>query len=113
MEAKHADTRSTTVAAAVGLALALGAALALAVGDAVGFLSPSAEAVFTLSVIAGWALLGWAAIVGGVVAIHLIRAVAARHRPALVQTVLVAATAVIIAGVIWAHPLVGSGGGAG
>lgn len=97
----------------MALALAGGGALSLAVADGIGFLSPSTEAVFTLLFIAGWVLLAWAAIVGGVVAVHLVRAAAGRRRPALIDTVLVLATVAVIAGVVHAHPLTGSSSGVG
>jgi hypothetical protein len=89
------------------------AALSFAVGDAIGFVTRRAEAVSTLSWLVGWVFLAWATIVGGAVAVHVIRAVALRRRPTLVQTVLVVATAAVIVGLIWAHPLFGSGAGVG
>ena len=113
METTRRDSGSTAVAAGVALALAGCSALSFAVGDAVGFVSPSAEAVFTFSWLVGWMLLAWATIVGGAVAIHLIRAVASRRRPARVEIVLIVATAAVIAGVILTHPLAGSGAGVG
>ena len=98
----------------MALALAGCAALLLAVGDVIGFVSQSTDAVFTLLWVVGWVLLAWATIIGGAVLVHLIlRAITFRRRPALVETVLVVASAVVIAGVIYAHPLVGSGTGVG
>ena len=98
----------------MALALAGCAALLLAVGDVIGFVSQSNDAVFILLWIVGWVLLAWATIIGGAVLVHLIfRAINFRRRPALIETVLVVAFAVVIAGVIYSHPLVGSGTGAG
>lgn len=113
METARRESRSTSVAAGVALALAGCAALTFAVGDAVGFLSPGAEAVATLSWLVGWMLLAWATFVGGAVLVHLVRAVALRRRPALVEVVLVLATAAVIAGVIVTYPPAGSGSGVG
>jgi hypothetical protein len=113
MEATRRNSGSTAFAAGAALALAGCAALLLAVGDAIGFVSPSAEAVFTVMFVVGWVFLAWATIVGGAVLIHLIRVVAVGRRPALIETLLVVATAAVIAGVIFTHPLAGSGSGVG
>ena len=112
MEATRRDSRSAAVAAGVALALAGCSALLLALGDAIGFVNPGTEAVFTLSWIVGWMLLAWATMVVGAVLVYLIRGVASRRRPPLIEAVLVFATAAIIGGVVWAHPLAGSGAGA-
>lgn len=81
-------------------------------GNSIGSLSPSAEALFTLWIV-GWVLLAWAIVIGSVVSVQLVRAVASRRRPALIETVLVGATAAVVASVLGTHPLVGSGGDAG
>jgi len=89
------------------------AALSLAVGDAVGFVSASAEALSTLSWVVGWVLLTWAVIAGGAVAVHLVRAVVLRRRVAPIEVGLVVATVAVIAWTICTHPLAGSGAGTG
>lgn len=113
MAATRRGSRSTAVAAGVALALAGCVALSFAVGDAIGFVSPSAEAVFTFSWLVGWMLLAWATFVGGAVSVHLIRAVALRRRPALIEALLVVASATVIAVVIHTYPLAGSRAGVG
>lgn len=112
METTQPDSPPTGPAA-VALALAACAALSFAVGDATGFLTPSAEAVFTLSWMVGWGLLAWATIVAGVASVHLLHGVASRRRLALIDAVLVVATVGVIVVVIRTHPLVGSGAGVG
>jgi hypothetical protein len=97
----------------VALALAGCAALSLILGDAIGFGSPGAEAVSTPLWILGWVLLAWATIVGAAASVLLIRAAALRRRPALIEAALIVATVVVIAGVIWSHPLAGTGTGVG
>ena len=110
---QHGAIRARPLAAGVALALAGCAALLLAVGDAIGFVDPTTEAVFTLSWIVGWMLLAWSTIVGGAVLVYLIYGVASRRRTALSEIVLVVATAAVIATAVWAHPLAGSGTGVG
>ena len=97
----------------MALALAACAALSFAVGDATGFLTPGAEAAFTLSWMVGWGLLAWATIVAAVVAVHLLRGVASRRGLATIDTVLVGGTVAVIVVVICTHPVVGSGAGVG
>ncbi|WP_353987525.1 hypothetical protein [Ruicaihuangia caeni] len=113
METTGRDRRPTAVAAGVALALAACAGLSLAVGDAIGFVSPSAEAGFTLLFVAGWVLLIAAIVVGVAVLVRVIRAVAFGRRPPLLETAFVVATVAIIAAVVVTHPLIGSGSGAG
>ncbi len=113
MAGTRRDSESGVVSAAVALGLAVCAALSFAVGDAIGFVSPSTEAMFTLLWMVGWALLAWAMIIGAVVSVHLVRKGAFLRRPVLREAVLIIATAAVIAGVIFAHPLVGSGAGTG
>jgi hypothetical protein len=103
---------STAVAGAVALGLAVVGGASLVVAEGVGFLTPEAEAVFTLSVIAGWVLLVWSAvvatIVAAIVAVSLVRA-SARRRPRRAEVALVVATAIVIAISVAAHPPFGSG----
>jgi hypothetical protein len=95
---------STAVGGAVALGLAVVGGASLVVAEAVGFLTPEAEAVFTLSVIAGWVLLVWSA----VVAVSLVRA-SARRRPRRAEVALVVAAAIVIVISVAAHPPFGSG----
>jgi hypothetical protein len=97
----------------VPLALAGSAALVLGAGDAIGFRSAGAEALFVAAWVLGWTLLAWAAVLGGVCALGLARRLVARRGPAWPEVVLVVAGAAVIIAVISAHPLWGSGSGAG
>ncbi|MFD1504786.1 hypothetical protein FE374_11740 [Georgenia yuyongxinii] len=95
------------------LALAVSAALVFGVGDAIGFMSASAEALFVVSWILGWALLVWAMILGGLGAVQLVRRLVSRRSPAWSEVLLLVAGAAVIVAVIWTHPPVGSGSGLG
>lgn len=102
----------TTVAVAT-LALAGSAALVFGVGDAIGFMSASAEALFVAAWILGWTLLAWAMIFGGLGAIQLVRRLVSRRSPAWPEVLLLVAGAAVIVAVICTHPLGGSGSGLG
>ncbi|TRW44610.1 hypothetical protein [Georgenia yuyongxinii] len=95
------------------LAPAVSAALVFGVGDAIGFMSDSAEALFTVAWILGWALLVWATILGGLGAIQLVRRLVSRRRPAWTEVLLLVAGAAVIVAVTSTNPLVGSGSGLG
>jgi hypothetical protein len=112
MGATGRTSRSSAVAAGAALALTGCAALSFAVADAIG-LTPRAEAVSTLSWLAGWTFLAWATFVGSAVLVHLVRAAAHRRRPPLIEVVLVVATAAAVVAVICAYPPAGSGAGVG
>ena len=114
MPATHSRPRTTAGTAAVAtLALAGSAAVVLGVGDAIGFRTDGAEAVFVGAWVLGWTLLVWAAILAGVGAVRLVRRLVARRDTAPSEVVLVVAGAALVVGVISAHPLWGSGSGAG
>jgi MFS superfamily sulfate permease-like transporter len=95
------------------LALAGSAALVLGVGDAIGYMSASAEALFIATQLLGWTLLAWATILGGLGAIQLLRRLVSRQSPAWPDVLLHVAGAAVIVAVICTHPLWGSGSGLG
>lgn len=94
---------SAVVPSVVALGLAgLGAGL-VGVGNVIWTSIPDSDAMPTMMFLTGWALLTGAVIVGTVVAVHLVRA-----RRSRLEVALVLATALVVAGVVLAHPLVGS-----
>lgn len=107
----HAD--GSTAANGLALGLAVCGALSLAVADAVGFLTPETEALFSLSTILGWVLLAWALVLGGAVAFHLVRSGPARRVTTRVDALLVVASVAVVAVAVVIHPLMGSGSGVG
>lgn len=74
---------------------------------------PSSDELPTLLVVVGWLLVAWAIVVGGFALTHLIRTVRIDRRPSLIDAVLLGATVLVIASVMWLHPLTGSGTGGG
>jgi hypothetical protein len=110
VEAARSDALTGPVAT---LVLAGSAALLFAVGDAIGFRSAGAEALFVASWLLGWTLLAWATILGGVCAVGLVRRLVSRRGPAWPEVALSVAGAAVVLAVIWTHPLWGSGSGSG
>ena len=105
--------RATVAVPVSALALAAGAAASFGVGDAVGFLSRGAEDVFVVTWLLGWALLGWAAIVGGGYAVLLGLRWRSRRPVSRLETSLAAASLTVIALVTATHPLWGTGSAVG
>jgi hypothetical protein len=112
METTTPKPTSSAAAGVVALVLAGGAALSLAASHVIDVMNPVAESVVTFAFLAGWVLLAWAAILGGAVAVHLVRT-APHRRPSRIESVLVVATAAVITWAICAYPLAGSGSGVG
>jgi hypothetical protein len=112
-ETAREESSSRTVVAGVALLLSVLGATALGIGAGIGFLTPATETVFTALALAGWLLLVWAALLGGVAAVGLVRSALARRRSAPLPSALVIATGVVIATVLIAQPLVGSSGAVG
>ena len=108
MEASRWDGRTLGT---VSLVLAACGALSFIVADAVGFLDPRTEGLFTLASLAGWVLVVWAVISGAAVGVQLVRAAAAARRVALREVLLLSATAALVTWVVFTHPLLGSGSG--
>lgn len=113
METTRRERRSTTVPPAAGLTLAACGGLSLAAGEAMWVGIPSSDELPTLLVVVGWLLVAWAIVVGGFALTHLIRTVRIDRRPSLIDAVLLGATVLVIASVMWLHPLTGSGTGVG
>jgi hypothetical protein len=111
METSRSESR--TAAAVAAAALTASAALVLGVGDAVGFRSESAEALFDMAWILGWTLLTWATILCGLGVIHVLHRLVSRRGTSWSEAVLVLATAAVIVGVILTYPVSGSGSGTG
>lgn len=89
------------------------AAVVFAVGDAIGFRTDGAEALFVVSWVFGWTLLAWATMLGGLGAGQLVRGFVSRRRPARSEVLLLVAGAAVIVAVVWTHPAWGSGSGVG
>jgi hypothetical protein len=105
------ETTSTLVIPAVALGLATCGAAALTTAAAIGFLDPVSESLFVALAIIGWMLLVWAGLVGGAVAVRLVRDAVTRRTFPLGPAVLVVVTTVVIVATTIAYPLVGSSGG--
>lgn len=90
-------------------------AVVLAAGAGVAFLAarvlPADVESFVFLV--GVALLAWAAIADGVLAVHLIRSAARGRAPAVVDVALTLSAAALITVILVTHPLAGGGSGAG
>ncbi|WP_432492193.1 hypothetical protein [Kineococcus auxinigenes] len=95
------------------LALAGCAALALGAAEVVGFTSESAEQLFTALWVLGWVLLAWAVVIGGTCVVQLVRRLVRRRGTAWPEALLLVAGAAVVVAVVRAHPLWGSGSGAG
>lgn len=111
METVRSEPTSRVSAGAVALGLAVGAAASLTAAHLANR-GTAADELVSLGVVLGFALLAWAAIVAVAVAVHLVRG-ARDRRPAAREILLVVATAAAIAGILWAYPPFGGGGGAG
>lgn len=98
------------VVPAAALVLASGSAVALC---AAARLAASAELLFPLLWLVGWALLVWAALLGGGHAVLL--GVRARSRQPVLrrEIVLTASALLLVVAVVAVNPLFGSGGAAG
>ena len=102
---------STPVGPVVALVFAAGAACAFSASDAIGFLDPLAEVLPAGAWVLGWALLCWAGLVGGASAVSHVRGAVAREPVSRSGVVLLGVTLAIVALLVWAHPLWGSGSG--
>jgi hypothetical protein len=111
MERVRSD--GTVAVPLTSLVLAGGAAISFAAGDAIGFLSDTAEDVFTVTWVLGWVLIGWAGILGGGYAVLLIGRSLARRPVSRREAVLAGTCLALIAIVIAVHPLWGAGSGTG
>ncbi|GHE12369.1 hypothetical protein [Klenkia taihuensis] len=98
--------RARSRAALATVVLAVLAALALSVADVVGTTSTTEERISVPLWLVGWVVLGWAALLGVVTLVRLLRA--GRRRDAAVAALGLACVVVVAV----AHPVAGSGGGA-
>jgi hypothetical protein len=105
------ETTSTLVIPAVALGFAACGAAALTTAAAIGFLDPVSESLFVALAILGWMLLVWAGLVGGAVAVRLVRDAVTHRTLPLGPAVLVVVTTAVIVVTAVAYPLVGSSGG--
>lgn len=108
---EHTEPRTTMTVPAIALVLAAAAAVCFGIGDAVGFQSDTAEHVFMVTFLVGWSLLLGAAAIGGGAAVSLgFRALSGRPVTRF-ETLVVAATLVLVVIVMATHPLWGSASG--
>lgn len=106
------ETGSTVLGVvAVGSAIAAGGALAVA--DVVAAGPVETEALVAFAWIAGWVLVVWSVTLGVAHAIGVARRLATRVSVPGAEIVILAATAVVLAVVVAAHPLWGTGSGVG
>ena len=112
METTQRRTGSTAIAGGAALGMAGTAAVLLGAADAIWVGIPTSDGPgLSLLYITGWALLSWAGIVGLIVAVLVVRSVVSRRRPALLEVVLIIATAAVIVGVLLVRPFAGSSEG--
>ena len=107
------ETRPTVAVPVSALVLAVGAAASFGIDDAVGILSGAAENVSVLTWLMGWVLLTWAVIIGGGYAVLLGLRSFSRRSVSLAQVVLVVSSLALIAVVMVANPLWGTGSAVG
>lgn len=102
------DTRrDSSFAAGAALALTGSGAILVAISDAIGFVRPGTETLYTLLWIAGAVLLVWGLVLAAVLAVGLIRRAASGARVPVLPSVLILAAAAIIVAVLLTHPLTG------
>jgi hypothetical protein len=95
------------------LALAGSAAVILTLADAIGFASETAEVLFVPAWISGWALLVWAAALGGICAIRLVLRLVVGRGTAPSDALILAAAAAVVVVIVSTHHLWGAGSGSG
>ena len=97
----------------VALVLAVAATASFSAGDAIGPLDPATEDLWTGTWLLGWVLLCWASLVGGGSTVLLVRRAVSRQPVSRPGAALLGATLALLAVVVWAHPLWGTGSGYG
>ena len=107
------QTRPTVTAPLSALALAAGSATCFGAGNAVGFLSDTAEDIFVVTWLLGWVLLVWAVIVGLGSAIALGHRSLSRRPVNRSQAALTTAALALISVLLATQPLWGTGSAVG
>ena len=103
------DAGSSVVASCIALAMAVGSAAILAIANAIWYGIPSSGGSgLSLLFIGAWVLLAWAAIVAIAVLVYLIHSTVSGDRREPLEFVLVAASIVLVMGIVMAQPLSGS-----
>ena len=105
----RATARGIPIRAVATLGLACLAAVTLAAGAALTASPTAPEDLAVLVWVAGWALVGWAALAAAVGAVGLVRATARGRRPGPARVALVLTAVGVLIAVVVAHPLAGSG----
>ena len=82
-------------------------------GDAVTFLSDTAERIFVLTWLVGWVLLLWAVVVADGSLVALTRRALARRTVSRVEVALLGVGVALVVLTVSTHPLRGSGSGSG
>ncbi len=108
---EEASPRFSGIGPLAALALAVGAVVSFGAGNAMGFLSDSAESVFVLTSILGWVLLVWAVVVAGGSLVALIRRALARRPVPRLELALLSACFALVVLAVSMRPLWGSGSG--
>ncbi|NAZ81964.1 hypothetical protein GTR02_09045 [Kineococcus sp. R8] len=110
------ETTRSAPGEAAGALVALGfagaAAVLFAVGDAVGFTSERAEAVFTASWVLAVLCLACAVVVAALSVVQLVVRWAGSQRPGLLEALVLVIATGLIGAVALLHPLWGTGSGA-
>lgn len=103
------DAGSSVVASCIALVMALGSAVMLAIANAIWYGIPSSGGSgLSLLFIGGWVLLAWAAMVSMAVLVYLISSAVTGKRREPLEYVFIAASIVLVVGIVIAQPLTGS-----
>ncbi len=110
---EESSPRITVVGPVAALMLGGAALVLFGVGDAIGFLSETAEPVFLLTSILGWVLLAWSVILAAVSLTALVRRGLGDRAVSAFELALLGACLAVDVLAVSLRPLWGSGGGAG
>ena len=110
---EQAQRRVAGVGPVSALAMAVGATVCLGIGDAIGVRDDSAEGIFMLTWLLGWAFLVWTVIVGAGCVVLCVRRLMSRRSVSRVDIALVALSFALVTYVLVTHPLWGTGSSMG
>lgn len=108
-----AGSRVRPIGPGAALVFALASAFAFAVSDAIGPLRDDLDALFLLSGLIGWILLGWTVLVTVAASVALVGRIARRRDVSRLEFALLAGALTLIALEAGLHPLWGAGAGFG
>lgn len=108
--AERIEARDHAAVPVATLVLAAAGAVLLGIGDVVvGLRNDTADAVFLLTGILGWALVAWSTMMAGISLVSIVRRASTRRTVTRLEVALIAASVVLVAVLLVTHPLWGSG----